>query len=463
MAKGINLSTTYMGVPIKNPIIVGAGPTTATSEICEKAAKIGGWAGVVTKTNYPDEVLKIVPLTLTRPYYGLTDARGVSKWKPAIPKKSAGRDRFGRLGNIQTDYCLTLASIRSPAPFAKRTGMGVLFQGPERFTYYVNKAKELIEETGCKVIASVTAYTEEGWEEQVKIVNGSKADMVEMNFGCPAVGALDEEVTGGEWVPRAMGFYPEIVAKWTKYCTERIKIPVAAKLPAFAPFQSVQAAVRGGAKGIQWGDTPIFLPEMRPLVIDIDKAMPGTFPGLPFTNGAIGATGGVPFICGAVAHFRANDIKVDISGCGGVREPLDIIRILMAGANSVQVCTATLVEGVEVGARYLEEITSWMEKKGYGSIEEIIGAAVTKEKLELDLSKAPPVVLPQICGGPIPAQQIVVNEKKCIACGWCERACFHLAMQVKDRFPTVNDKLCEVCGMCVAVCPVGALTIEPRN
>ena len=97
----VDLSTTYMEIPMKNPIIIGAGPTTATPEICEKAAKVGGWAGVVTKTNYPDEVLRIVPLTVPRPYYAFMDARGVSQWKPVIPKKSGGHDRFGRLGKIQ--------------------------------------------------------------------------------------------------------------------------------------------------------------------------------------------------------------------------------------------------------------------------------------------------------------------------------------------------------------------------
>lgn len=460
---GADLKTTYMGIPIKNPIILSAGPTTATPEICEKAAKVGHWAGVVTKTNYPEEVLKKVPLTIPRPYYALMDARGVTKWKPVIPKKKGSRNRFGRLGEIQPDYCLTMATIRYPAPFEKRTGIGVYFQGAERYTYYVNRTKELIKETGCKVIASITAFTEQGWEEQVKIVNSCKADMVELNFGCPTIGTLDEEATGGEWITgTAMGFYPTIVNKWTKYCTERIKIPVAAKLPPYAPFQSAQAAVRNGAKGIQWGDAPVFLPEMHPLAIDVETGTPGTFPGLPF-SGVFGASGVIPYICGAIAYFRVNGIKVDISGCGGVREALDIVRILMAGATSVQVCTATLVNGVEVGAHYLNEITSWMEKKEYRSIEEVIGIAATAETLGLDLSKAPTVALPQIIGGPIPLQKIEVIEKKCIACGWCERACFHLAIEVREGLPTVNDKLCEVCGMCVAVCPMEALKMVLRN
>ena len=46
-----DLKTTYMGVELKNPLIIGAGPTTHTPEICQKAARVGDWAGVVLKTN----------------------------------------------------------------------------------------------------------------------------------------------------------------------------------------------------------------------------------------------------------------------------------------------------------------------------------------------------------------------------------------------------------------------------
>lgn len=462
MAKGIDLTTTYMGVQIKNPIIIGAGPTTATPEICEKAAKLGDWAGVVLKTHYGDDVHKVVPLTIPRPYYGLTDSRGTGKWKPIVPKVGGPRTRGGKLlGRIQPDYSLTMWGIRTPAPFEKRTGYGLYFQGPERYTYYTNKTKELVENTGCKVIASITAFTEQWWEEQMKIINGTKADMVELNFGCPSVGAIDKDATGGEWVAVAMGAFPSIVEKWTKYCVPRIKnIPVGVKLPPYAPLESVQAAVRSGAKGVQFGDAPLFVPSRPPLMIDVDKAQPGTYPGMPFTTGAMFFSTSTVYICGAMAEFRTNGVEIDISGCGGVREPLDIIRILMAGATSAQVCTATMIEGVEVGKEYLEGITQWMEKKGHKSVKELIGIAATKEKLRLDLSKAPKVGLPQIISGVMPEEKIVVDKKKCISCNWCESCCFHLAIKMENEKPNIDRKLCEVCGMCVAVCPMGALSIE---
>ena len=98
----------------------------------------------------------------------------------------------------------------------------------------------------------------------------------------------------------------------------------------------------------------------------------------------------------------------------------------------------------------------------FENIGEISGIATTKEKLTQELSKVK-VTLPQICGGPTPEDQIVINEQKCISCGWCERACFHLAIEMDGELPRIDDKLCEVCGMCLAVCPMGALSIAPRS
>ena len=58
----VDLSTTYGGVKIKNPLIIGGGPTSGTPEICGKAAK-AGWAGLVLKTNTADDVVERFPNT----------------------------------------------------------------------------------------------------------------------------------------------------------------------------------------------------------------------------------------------------------------------------------------------------------------------------------------------------------------------------------------------------------------
>jgi dihydroorotate dehydrogenase len=54
----------------------------------------------------------------------------------------------------------------------------------EDYIPYANKTKELLEPYDCKVIGSIHAFTEEGWEEQCDIIKKTKVDAVELNLSC---------------------------------------------------------------------------------------------------------------------------------------------------------------------------------------------------------------------------------------------------------------------------------------
>lgn len=460
----VNLRTTYMGVDLKNPLIMGAGPTTHTPQICGKAAK-AGWAGVVLKTNMADEVIEKgkIEHKVSRPYFKLLDASGKNTWRPIIPKieKSPlpGRRKRGR---IQPDYTLCLGGQFNPQENRLITGIGQLFNGDEKYPYYISKTKELVEKDNCKVIASIAAYTDKGWEQQCNLINRSDADMVELNFGCFLIGYVSPD--SGEVVRQAMGVCPDLVEKWTKFCVERIRIPVGVKLPPHCPdpLSSAYAAVKGGAKAILYADMNMYMPPIPPLPIDPETLEVGYFPGLPFARANI-PSWTLPYVCGCIAHFRLNGVLIEISGCGGVRNYLDVIRLLMAGSTSVQVCTAAVVEGVEIGRDLIEEMMSWMERKGYKSVKEIIAKVVREDKLKVDPQKFTEAELPQVAGGPPPSVQTKIDKRKCIHCGWCEACCPYLAIRIEDKVPVINEKLCEVCGLCVAICPNNALSIIART
>ena len=81
----VDLSTTYMGVKLKNPLIVGSGPTTDKPSICLKAAQ-SGWGGVVLKTYGGQDVQSRVPFTVTMPRYVL---RNVTSSADRAPRQTA--------------------------------------------------------------------------------------------------------------------------------------------------------------------------------------------------------------------------------------------------------------------------------------------------------------------------------------------------------------------------------------
>jgi ferredoxin len=125
------------------------------------------------------------------------------------------------------------------------------------------------------------------------------------------------------------------------------------------------------------------------------------------------------------------------------------------------VVTAVLVEGVDIAQDYLAGIEAWMEEKGYKSIRDFQGLIATEERLKIDPQKFVTEVA-QAAGGPTPSLRVVVNEKRCINCGWCESACPEMAIEIKDKLPIIDEGTCEVCGLCVSLCPMEALFIEAK-
>lgn len=464
----VDLTTTYMGIELKNPLIVAAGTTTHTPEMGEKAAKCG-WAAVVLNTFYSAGLQKRCPLRIARPHYLLLDGRGLSRWKPIVPKVSAPRRRGGKfLGKIQPDYVLAFASrSQREIPYEYRVISPTYYTTPESYLYFINKTVELCKDYDCKIIASLAALNEEEWETACDVVNRSKADGVELNFGCVTSGT--EEPKTGEVLPSVpLGFYPENVEKWAKFIIPRIKkIPVSIKLPPTCPdpLGVARVAVESGARGIQFANAGHFAPPIPPLVINPETAAAGVFPGLPFSSGLYPSSPSwvLAYVCGIMAHYRLNGIEIDLSGCGGVREAMDVIRILMAGATSVQVCSATIVEGLEIGGEYLQEMIGYMERQGYKSLKDFQGIMADRDKLKIDVTKLIPAAVPQRAGGPVPDVQVVLNERRCINCGWCESCCPELAIKIESKKPIIAHKLCEVCGICVALCPSEALSIQPGS
>jgi dihydroorotate dehydrogenase (fumarate) len=64
----------------------------------------------------------------------------------------------------------------------------------------------------------------------------------------------------------------------------------------------------------------------------------------------------------------------------GILTGKDVIKMLLAGADSVQVVSAVYKKGIQVIPLMLEEMQTWMQKKGYESLEEFQGK-LSKENL----------------------------------------------------------------------------------
>jgi dihydroorotate dehydrogenase/Pyruvate/2-oxoacid:ferredoxin oxidoreductase delta subunit len=400
---------------------------------------------VVLKTHSkeaPDSVVR----TVGWPVYRFTDINSKEHWKPIPPKRSSPKVK-GRKGEKKPPYTVCLIS----------PGIILSYFLDEDYVTYANKTKELMEPYNCKVIGSIHAFTEKGWEEQCELIKKTNVDAVELNLSCAhTVSPLSTESVHRELPARTLpGAIPEIAAVYTKFCVDRLDVPVITKMPPQQqdPLSVALAVQQAGAAGVTFSDSSLF-PSLK---VDIETGQPGWHPDYPCFSSTWGPWV-ITFICGNIANFRINGFKEGLSGCGGVDCAEDVIRLIMSGASTVQICRTIMAEGWDIVADWVKFIDTWMDKKGYRSIDEMRGIAA--DRVITDYSKLP-LIRPQIMGGPKPSKQIFLSKKKCIQCGWCEPSCSHLAIQWDDGYPKFDRGTCELCGMCESVCPVGALRMEP--
>jgi dihydroorotate dehydrogenase (fumarate) len=79
----------------------------------------------------------------------------------------------------------------------------------------------------------------------------------------------------------------------------------------------------------------------------------------------------LPLLWIAMLHRR---LSLSLAATTGVHGPVEAIKYLMAGADVVMSTSAVLHEGPPFFRRVLREMTEWMEKKGYRSIDQMRGS-----------------------------------------------------------------------------------------
>lgn len=410
MAKKVDMSVDYCGFKLKNPILAASATPTHDPIACKKAADAGA-AGVVLKTLFFKDA---------KPTYNFARPRfTLLNWNPK------------RNGNkVKEPDMFMLYSIEQSTVFPY-----------DKYNWYINETKRLVG-PDVAVIASLMGGTEAGWEEQCELIQGSKADLCELNFSCPHAAEVEEHIGV------AVGAIPEAAEKMTRLVRKKLQIPI---IPKITPQASNLAAVaracmKGGA------DAVVIHNRLMGIDIDIDAARPilwGSYSGFggPFM---------LPLSLRWVMKIREEGINIPISHSNGPWVWQDMIKAIMAGADNVQTCTAIMVKGFQEITVWLKNAEEWMAKKGYSSFNDLKGIAL-KNMISVDkIEREVPVMV-----GGTSSKIAVVDESNCILCSWCERSCFHDAIKL-EGYPVVNEKTCEACGLCGAVCPTQCISIQKK-
>ena len=213
-----------------------------------------------------------------------------------------------------------------------------------------------IEEYSLPIIANISGYSKEDFVILAKKLEGRKEIAgIEVNLSCP-------NIKGGGMV---FGTDPKKVYEITKEVRKSYSGYILVKLtPNITNItETALAAEEAGADAVAMINT------LAAMKIDIDQQKPllaNTFGGL--------SGPAVKPVAVKMVYQSYKKLEIPILGLGGVRTGSDVIEFMLAGASSVGIGTANMIDPTAT-LKIIAEIKDYMIKHQIKNLSSIIGAA----------------------------------------------------------------------------------------
>lgn len=307
----VDLKTSYLGIELKNPVILGASNLVAKLDNIKRAEEAGA-AAIVYKSLFEEQ----------------------------IQLESA------QLDDELEEYNERNAEMVKLFPTIEHAG-------PEEHLVNVRRAKESV---SIPVIASLNAIYTESWVEYAKLLEQTGVDALELNFFyVPRDGATDGRDVNNKQL--------EIL----KAVKEEVKLPISVKLSPFYanPLNIVAQMDQLGVNGFVLFNR-LFQPD-----IDVDKV--GHFTPFLLSNQDDNR------LALRFAGLLYDTIKGSICSNTGIYTGNDVVKMILAGADCVEVVSTVYKNKVEYLSIILKDIQTWMESKGYSKLNDFKGKLSNKK------------------------------------------------------------------------------------
>lgn len=305
-----DLSTTYMGVKLKNPLILGACNLVNKPEVIKELER-AGIAAIVYKSLF-EEQIQLESLQLEE-------------------EENEYNDRHAEM-------ITTFPEVHHA--------------GPKEHLFNLKKLKE---NTSVPVFASLNALYEPSWVEYAKALEDTGVDGLELNlYATPGYFEV-----GGSSIE-------EKQYQIVKSVKKAVRIPVSVKLSPFYTntLNFVKRLDEAGVDGFVMFNR-FFQPD-----IDIENEV-FHFPWELTQPRDIQ-------LSIRYAGLIHGNIEGSICGSRGIYSSEDVIRLLLAGADVVQMVSVIYKRELSFVTTMLGEIEAWMDKKGYKTLDDFRGKLARK-------------------------------------------------------------------------------------
>ena len=303
----MDLTTRYMGLPVRSPLVAGASPLSR--DVRNIAALTRAGAGAIVFHSIFQEQLTQEALALN--YYLEQGTEGFAESLTYFPK---------------------IESFKV---------------GPEIYLDNIAAAKKA---TDVPIIGSLNCISASGWVDFARQIQQAGADGLELNvYLIPTNPAVES--------PQIEQVYLDILLA----VKSAVTIPVAIKLSPFfsSMANTLQRLDRAGANALvlfnrfYQPDIDLEELEIKPrLVLSTSEEL-----RLPMRWIAI----------------MCDKVKASLVATSGVHTGADAAKLVLAGADVIQVVSALLKNGIGHLARIRDEMVAILDAKGYGSVHEAHG------------------------------------------------------------------------------------------
>ncbi len=309
----MDLSTTYLGLQLKNPLVASASPLSRSLDSARRLED-AGVAALVMYSLFEEELINE---------------------QEALDHFMHGRDT----GSPE-------ATSPLPVPGGYHTGL-------DDYLEQLHRLKQALQ---VPVIASLNGVSTGGWVEHGRELQEAGADALELNTYYIA-SDIDESGTAVE-------------ARYVDLLTElrhQVTIPIAVKLsPQFSSLAELaRRLAAAGADGLVLFNR-FYQPDINLDTLEVLPSLKLSTPDELLLR--------MRWI--AMLHGR---VDLSLAATGGVHGPEQVLKVLLAGADVAQMCSALLQHGPARLAETLNGLARWLEEREYDSLRQLIGS-VSQQK-----------------------------------------------------------------------------------
>lgn len=300
-----DLSTTYMGLKLKNPIIAGASSMSNDLNQLRKLEEAGA-AAIVYKTLFEEQIHL---------------------------ESAQMEDEMGSFGEMNAEMVSLFPKLQHA--------------GAEVHLVNFRKAKESL---SIPLIASLNCLEDGTWVEYARLLEKAGADALELNFFY----VPKDFETDGHGIE-------EHQIELMRQVKNKVSIPVSVKLSSFYsnPLHTVSKFDKAGVSGVVLFNK-LFEPEIN--IEEVKHIAPFNL-----------SHEGDYRLSLRYAGLLYKQISASVCANSGIFTGNDVVKLILAGADCVQVVSTLYKHKPEYIATMLDDLSAWMSAKGYNSLNEFKG------------------------------------------------------------------------------------------